>query len=133
MNRFASFIHWFNRFLEPGRGQHCAEFTGGIDPDCYPGAAGNGLVINTPDIGRSVGRFADPDLVGIARYAKHTSANDNIVASGGQIETGIHAKGDIVIAGCVSVKGLETQCGIIVAAGVGIERIKTVRRVIVAC
>ena len=95
-NCFTGFVHRFDVVLVSRRGEDSAKFACGIDLDRDAGGAGYAFAIDTGDVGGSLGRFADPDGVGFARYSQDASANDNIVAAGGEVQPRFRAQGDIV-------------------------------------
>jgi hypothetical protein len=96
VDRFAGFLHRFDRFLETRRGDCRAEFSVGIDVNCN--AATGGFPTNAGDKGGRVSFFranADGGGFGLNTFV----ANIDIVIACGEIQTGLNAQGDIAAAG----------------------------------
>src|SRR5207237_3837079 len=125
--RFAGFIHGLDVVLVASRRLDRAELTRGIDEHCDGTRTRDRFTRDTADVGGGLSRFANASGVGLSSFAEQASADDDVIAASGEVQTGLITQGGVVQAIVVK-EGLKTHGGVVVAGGVIIERLNTAGR-----
>ena len=125
-NRFARLVHWFDRVLEPVRGNDCAEVT--IGAHNYPYSISDSDPADSSDKGVSLdARCADANRVRVNSPSR--MANIDVVAALLDIFAGKSAHRNVEI-GSITVERIETNSRVVVAESVEIEGTRPVGGVI---
>src|SRR5882724_9357630 len=126
-HRFAGLFHAADVPLETRRGGDGAKFPGRVDIN--RGATSDGCSNDASDKSRRHVSVANPDRILITSGAKHTTANDDVVAAGGEVGASSVSQGNVEAAGGIVVERIDAIGRVAVAGCVLMKRTQTVSRV----
>src|SRR5437660_6103069 len=125
--RFAGLFHAADVPLETRGGGDGAKFPGRVDIN--RGATSAGCPNNASDKSRRHVCVADPDRILIPSVAKHTTADDDVVAAGGEVGTSPVSQGNIEAAGGIVVERIDAIGRVAVTDCIFMKGTQTVSRV----